>query len=121
MKTSLVSDRDGDDNIYVMNRDGSHVRRLTTSHDSDWSPRWAPDGTTLLFISGSFDTDRWSLFSVSVDGTASPEVVVEGVDSGNAAWYVAGDRIIFGRYVDEESRLFTALSDGSDVRPSGSD
>jgi len=116
-RIAFVSGADGDDDIFVMEADGTKVRRVAGSQASDWSPRWSPDGSTLLYIEGSFETDEWDLRSVRVDAPGASQLVVAGVDSGNAAWHPSGERIYFGRYVDGESRLFSARPDGSDVQP----
>jgi TolB protein len=141
------SDRDGPRDIYLMGADGSDVRRLTSTTystygpqwspdgsriafvdgsnvrllvstpDSDWYPRWSPDGSTILFVSGDFANDRFDLYALAVDAGAEPRRLVEGVDSGNAAWHPNGERIFFGRYgEDGESRLYSARPDGSDIR-----
>lgn len=114
---AFVSDRAGSDDVFVMRRDGSDVRRLTSSPDADWSPRWSPGGDKLLYISGDFGEDRWDLMMVSVDGAEPPQIVVRGVDSGNASWHPDGERVFFGRYVEGESRLFSSRIDGSNLRP----
>jgi Tol biopolymer transport system component len=41
--------REGD--VYVMDRDGANVRRLTATPDWDGSPEWSADGRTLYFYS----------------------------------------------------------------------
>jgi acylaminoacyl-peptidase len=38
-------------NLWIINRDGSENRPLTTGNHNDSSPRWSPDGTQLAFIS----------------------------------------------------------------------
>ena len=48
---AFVSHRDGHANIYVVNDDGSKLRRLIASDGEDTSPAWSPDGERLLFIS----------------------------------------------------------------------
>ena len=118
-RMAFVSGRGGDDNIYLMDSDGTNIRQVSWGPDSDWSPRWSPDGSRLLFISGSFDDDQWALYSLNLDGISNPVLIVDGVDSGNPAWHPTEDRIYFGRYVDGESRLFSARLDGSDVSPFG--
>ncbi|APF16902.1 peptidase S9 prolyl oligopeptidase [Caldithrix abyssi DSM 13497] len=37
--------------LYLMNMDGSKLRRLTFNPASDFSPRWSPDGQQILFVS----------------------------------------------------------------------
>jgi Tol biopolymer transport system component len=116
-RVAFVADYDGQDNIYVLEVVGADIKQLTSSDKSDWSPRWSPDGTRLMYISGSFDDDHWDLYSIEADGSEDRVLVVEGVDSGNPAWHPLMERIYFGRYVDGESRLFTAGLDGSGISP----
>ena len=46
-----MSNRDGNSEIYVMNRDGSGVRRLTDNPAIDSTPTWSPTGTQVAFTS----------------------------------------------------------------------
>src|SRR5215475_10872993 len=48
---AFSSNRDGDTEIYVMNPDGSGVRRLTRSPKFDAPAAWSADGRRLLFYS----------------------------------------------------------------------
>lgn len=45
------STRSGNFQIYVMNADGSDVRRLTDRDGYDGDPSWSPDGTKIAFCS----------------------------------------------------------------------
>jgi Tol biopolymer transport system component len=46
---AFTRQREGD--VYVMNRDGSNLARLTATPDWDGSPEWSADGRTLYFYS----------------------------------------------------------------------
>jgi Tol biopolymer transport system component len=46
-----ASGSDPDYEIYVMDADGSHVRRLTRNPGSDGWPAWSPDGTQIVYAS----------------------------------------------------------------------
>ena len=37
----------GDEEIYVMNADGTNVRQLTSNADFDSAPSWSPDGKRI--------------------------------------------------------------------------
>ena len=50
-KIAFVSNRDGNDEIYVMDADGSNQTRLTFNDGSDSSPMWSPDGAQIAFTS----------------------------------------------------------------------
>jgi TolB protein len=50
-RVAFASTRDGNFEIYVMNRDGSNVRRVTNHPASDITPTWSPSGTQIAFTS----------------------------------------------------------------------
>jgi Tol biopolymer transport system component len=47
----FTSNRDRNGEIYVMSRNGSGERRLTTRRGDDFLPRFSPDGTQIAFVS----------------------------------------------------------------------
>ena len=48
---AFVSTRDGNPEIYVMDKDGGNQRRLTFNPTGDWRPAWMPDSRHLVFTS----------------------------------------------------------------------
>ena len=46
-----MSSRDGNPEIYYMNRDGSGLRRVTNSPAIDVTPTWSPTGQQIAFVS----------------------------------------------------------------------
>ena len=48
-RIAFASDRDGSPQVYVANRDGSNVAKVTTRARS-YTPAWAPDGRQLAYI-----------------------------------------------------------------------
>ena len=47
----FASDRDGDFEIYLMDRDGANVTQLTHNSAEDWDPAWSPTGAAIAFTS----------------------------------------------------------------------
>lgn len=64
----FVSDRDGDNDIYLMDSDGGNVTRLTENNDDDSSPRWSHDKNRILFLSRIIPNTH--LFVMNPDGSA---------------------------------------------------
>jgi TolB protein len=65
--------RRGQAEIYVMNADGSALRRLTRTPEAEFVFRWSPNGRQLLF--GRFPSQpRWAFFVMNADGSGVRKV-----------------------------------------------
>lgn len=69
------SNRDGNIELYVMNVDGSGLRRLTNHPSIDTSPTWSPLGHQLAFTSDRSGSPQ--LYVVDVDGTGLRRITFE--------------------------------------------
>lgn len=72
--------------IYVVNRDGSGLRRIIDAGDgmAAFNPIWAPDGNELIYNQG-IGGDR-DLFKVALDG-GTPEKLTHRGDNFRADWF----------------------------------
>ena len=79
--------------LYLMNADGSGLRRLTTSDKPDDHPRWSPDGKSLLFISSRKDGPQvWRLPA----DLGEPEALTKlSTGVSDAEWSPDGRSILF--------------------------
>jgi TolB protein len=74
-KIAFMSSRDGNPEIYIMNRDGSGLRRLTNHPNADATPTWSPTGTQIAFTSDR--TGQPQIWIVNVDGTGLRRISTE--------------------------------------------
>jgi len=66
-KVAFMSQRDGNWEVYVMNIDGSDLKRLTNNGDTDGLPIWSPDGQTIAFASDR--SGDWAIWAMNPDGS----------------------------------------------------
>ena len=117
--------------IYVMDADGTDVRRLTTNVDGfDQSPELSPDGTAVVFDRQRFEHfDRGrarfdagatsALFLVGADGTGLRRLTPWGVQANDADWAPDGARLVFqseNHHNGNNSDLYVLNADGSGLR-----
>lgn len=117
----FVSNRDGNQNIYVMNEDGTNVRRLTDHPAADMMPAWSPDHTKIAFISTRDKVGQKKVYVMDADGS---EQKLVGEVSGELAWPTwtpDGKQITFSRsgLTTRETGIFTMKLDGSGLTALG--
>lgn len=74
------------DEIYVMNADGSDQRRLTNYPGQDVDADWSPDGRMIAFQRDSEPRQINQLFVVSVDGGEPMPLTALPSANGHPAW-----------------------------------
>ncbi|MFW6139613.1 MAG: TolB family protein [Spirochaetota bacterium] len=66
-KIAFVSNQDGDTEIYVVNSDGTNLKKLTDNSSVDFSPTWSPDGDKIVFVSDR--SGKFELYTMNADGS----------------------------------------------------
>lgn len=66
-KVAFSSDRSGRTMIFVMNINGTDVKRLTHAGQFNASPAWSPDGKKIAFA--GFEKDHFDIFVMNADGS----------------------------------------------------
>jgi len=81
--------------IYLMNADGSNVRRLTHSPGYDGGPFFSPDGRRILWRRFNEQGDMADIFTMNLDGSDQRQLTRFGAMSWAPFFHPSGRDIIF--------------------------
>ena len=112
-RIAFMSNRDGNDEIYVMNADGSGVTRLTDNEETDGSPRWSPDGRRIAFDSNR--DGNGEIYVMNADGSGVTRLTDNEAEDWFPRWSPDGRRIAFTSYRDGNDEIYVMNADGSGV------
>jgi Tol biopolymer transport system component len=132
-RIAFTSERDGYQEIYVINADGTNLVSLANDITPKFYPAWSPDGSKLAF--GSNTNDSASIYIMNADGS-NPTKLIDTIDIDmydqatpdwrfvtgccNAIWSPDGRKIAFSvvHYVGcclSYSNIYVINADGSNL------
>ncbi|MBP9658093.1 MAG: PD40 domain-containing protein, partial [Candidatus Promineofilum sp.] len=94
-KIAFTTNRDGNNEIYIMNADGTSPVNISNNAASDTTPAWSPNGLKLLFISNRDGNNE--VFVMNADGTGVTQITTTAspVTHKNPAWKPDASRIAY--------------------------
>lgn len=106
--------RDGDQEIYLLNPQGEIKERLTHSPGIDLSPSFSPDGRQVAFVSNRQGNPQ--IYVMPIQGGAARRLTFSGSYNVSPAWSPQGDLIAYAGRQGGHFQIFTISPQGGEVK-----
>jgi dipeptidyl aminopeptidase/acylaminoacyl peptidase len=110
-KIAFVSYRDGNDEVCVMNADGSGQTNLTNNAAGDYDPSWSPDGRKIAFRTHR-DANA-EVYVMDADGSGQTNLTNNAANDYGPSWSPDGRKIAFYTDRDGNREVYVMNADGS--------
>ena len=90
---AFASKRGGSLDVYVMEADGTDVRRLTSTKQDDLHPTWSADGGRIAFARAGV------IYTMKADGSDVKRLTNVLAEESDPAWSPDGDSIAYARRI----------------------
>jgi TolB protein len=109
------SDRDGNDEVYVMEADGSDEHNLTQNAGQDENPAWSPDKSRIAFQSDrNGDLD---IYVMDANGSNVQRLTDDPGSDRTPSWSPDGDELAFISNRGGNYAVYTMRDDGTQQTP----
>jgi hypothetical protein len=110
---ALVSDRDGNPEIYVQNPADQSVTRLTNNPAVDTQPAWSRDGSRIAFTTNRDGNNE--IYLMNADGGNQTNLTNDAGDDQYPAWSPDGQWIAFSSNREGNWEIYKVRVDGSEL------
>jgi Tol biopolymer transport system component len=118
-KLAFFSYRDGNDNIYLMNADGTDPQRLTDYAGMDKLPVWSHDGQAIAFTSMR---NGWNVYMMHADGSGVMQLTNVNFEIYVNAWSADITALLLTGRSGQRWEVFKYSGDGNNLtRPVSSE
>ena len=112
---AFVSDRDGDEDLYLYDIATKEVRKLTDNLAQDFAPDFAPDGKELIFVSNMDDPYKWEIYAINIQSGRIGRLTDNKCWDGFPKYTANGQSIVFSSKRGASEDIYVMRRDGGGV------
>ena len=113
-RIAFESERDGNWEIYVIDADGSNVKRITRTPGADTNPTWSPDGAWLAF--DTIERGKGEIYVTNEDGSGLRNLTNDPSDDIGPQWSPDGSLLAFSSDRDGRYQIYVMDATGNHLR-----
>jgi Tol biopolymer transport system component/uncharacterized membrane protein len=118
-RIAFTSNRNGQNDIYLMNADGSNPVDLTNNPADDQQPYWSSDGSWILFTTNR--DGNYEIYAIQVNNLETRNLTNNLASDTQSSWIrsrtkdLSGDFVLFTSDRDGNQEIYRMKFDGTDI------
>ncbi|MEW5899910.1 MAG: Tol-Pal system beta propeller repeat protein TolB [Acidobacteriota bacterium] len=112
-KIVFISNRDGNEELYLMDYDGQNQTRLTFNKIIDYMPAWSADGKKIAYT--SYKNLNAGLYILDLEAGKITPVSTRGTNF-SPSFSADGKKMVFSSTMDGNSEIYMASADGKNIK-----
>lgn len=113
-KIVFVSDRDGDEELYLYDIKTGKTEKLTDNTDTDFSPSFSPDGKEIVYISNM--AGGWEIYKIVESTKKISRLTNNKFWDGFPEFTPDGKMIVFSSKRDGSEDIYIMKEDGTEAK-----
>ncbi len=94
-KIAFISYSDDNSDIYIINEDGSGLKKLTNSPLYEGLPYWSPDGSQIVYQASMGEDEPSQLYIMNADGSNNKPITNDNYNHSSPSWSPDGTKIAY--------------------------
>lgn len=112
-KFSFTSNRDGNEEVYIMDINGTNQSNISNNGSDDNMARWSHDQRFLVFVSNR--DGNMNIYKMRRDGSEQEPLTTHAADDFTPAFSKDGTKIVFTSTRDGNQEIYSMNSDGTNL------